>query len=389
MAENKITVASPPTTNDVVQETLAMMAALTGVITDYNRGSQIRTIMESVGAVVEQQSIGAQTLVLQAIATSAMTLFNIQPNPAIAAVGQVTFATGTGANPPPATQSVAIPAGTLVQTAGGVQFATTQQATLQPGATSVTVPVQAVTGGAGGNVAAGAIVQVISGLSYPLTITNANPTAGGIDAQSPSQGLSRLAAAIASISAGSPVAIANGVIGVKASGSAETVQYATVYEPWIAAGAGSGSTEAGFTVYIDNGAGAASAGLISAVKTKLDGNKQTGDMGLRDAGVPYGISAVQPIFANVAVSGSLNSLANTAVVSGAIAQAVQAYFTSLQFGISAEQAQLSALVSNAAIGALTSLDVTLAYASNPSTAVTAVTGLEFNRIVLQSLQISI
>lgn len=389
MAADEITVVSPPSTTDVTQQTLAMMAALTGVLTDYNQGSQVRTMVESFGGVIEQQGIGAQTLALQAIVVSALSLFKISPAGAVPAQGAVTFNTGTGSNPPPATQSVQIPAGTIVQTAGGVQFFTTEAATLQSGGTSISVNVQAVIGGSTGNVATGAIVQIVSGLTYPLVVSNAAPTAGGIDAQSASQGLSTLAAKIASLIAGSPVAIANGVIGVIAPGSQETVQYSTCYEPWVAAGTGAGSGVAGFTLYVDNGAGTASSALLAAVKVAIDGNQSKDADGLRPAGVPYSIDAVVPVYADVFVVGTVNSLANTAVVSGSTVTAVQSYFAGLQFGSPAEQSQLSALVSNAAIGALTSLTVTLAYAAASGTAVNEVTGLEYNRIILNNLSITL
>ena len=366
-----------------------MIAALSGVLTDYNKGSQIRTLMESVGAVVEQQGVGDQTLVLQGIATSALSLFKISPNQAVPSVGTVTFLTSTAQNPPPATQAVQIPAGTLVQTPGGVQFKTTQLAILPVGATSIAVPVQAVKGGSAGNVAAGAITQIISGLTYPLSVTNLAPAAGGIDAQSPSQGLSTLSAKIASLIKGSPVAIANGAIGVVASGSAEQVLYATCYEPWIAAGQGPGSTTAGWSLYVDNGSGAASSALLAAVKAYVDGNVKTGDTGNRPAGVPYQILAVQPVFATVLVAGVLSPLLASSPVSGAISAAVKGYFSALRFGDSAQQAQLAAQVANAALGALTSLSVTLSYTASPNTAVAAVTGLPFNRVILQSLIVNV
>jgi hypothetical protein len=380
----EVTVAAPPSTIDVLEQVLAMMAGLSGVATDYNKGSQLRTMVEAQGATIEQQGVGMQTLVLQALVVGAMTLFNIAPEAAIQSVGTVTFATSNLPNPPPATQAVQIPVGTLVQTAGGIQFETTEAGTLQAGASSIDIPVQAVNGGANGNVAAGAINQLISGLSYPLQVSNAAPTADGADQQSASQGLSLLASKIASLLIGSPVAIANGVAGISASGTSETVQFSTVYEPWIV----NNSNEAGFTVYIDNGSGSASANLIAAVQSYLNGNQQANQPGNRPSGVPYGVQAVQPVFANVVVSGSLNGLVSTAAVSGSMADAVQSYFA-LAFGEPAEQPQLSAAVSNAAVGSLTSLSVTLYYASNPTTAVSAVTGLPYNRVVLQNLEIDL
>lgn len=385
----QITVAAPPATADVLESVLAMMAALSGAPTDYNPGSQIRTMMESVGASIEQQGIGDLTLVTQGIAVGALSLFSISTAPAMQAVGVVTFSTSLAQNPPPATQAVQIPAGTIVQTAGGVQFQTTELVILPQGAISVTAPVQAVKGGSLGNVAIGAISQILTGLAYPLVVSNAAPTAGGSDAQSPSQSFSTLASKVASLVGGSPVSIANGAIGVAAAGSAERVVYATVYEPWIAAGNGPGSTTAGWSLYIDNGSGSASQALIAAVKSYVDGDAAQQLVGNRPSGVPYQILAVQPVFANVSVTASVNPLLTTAPVSGAIDTAIDAYFSGLQFGIPAEQPQISAQVSNAAAGALTSLSVQLFYAASPSAAVNEVSGLAFNRVVLSSLTIDL
>lgn len=389
MAAPQITVAAPPATADVVEAVLGMMAALSGAPTDYNPGSQIRTMIESVGASIEQQAIGDTALVTQGIATSALSLFSIETEAASPAIGVATFLTSLASNPPPATQAVQISKGTIVQTAGGIQFETTEVVILPQGATSVTAPIQALQGGTLGNVAGGSITQILSGLSYPLVVTNINPTDGGIDAQSPSQSFSTLAAKISSLVGGSPVSIANGAIGITASGSAERVVYATVYEPWIAAGTGPGSNVAGWDLYIDNGSGSASQALIAAVKAYVDGSATLQLPGNRPSGVPYQILAVQPIFADVSVIATVNSLLSTAPVSGAIGSSVDAYFASLGFGITAEQSQLSAQVANAAAGALTSLNVQLFYSTSPTTAVAEVSGAAFNRIVLNNLTISL
>lgn len=387
------TVAAPPSTQDVAATELAVMAATTGVATDFNQGSQIRTAAESVGAVVEQQGASVLALALQAIAYSAMGLFNITPKGAIASVGTVTMSTESGLLPPPATQAVQIPQGTLIQTQGGIQVVTTQLVTLNQGSGTINVPVQAVVPGAAGNVPAGSLTQLVSSLTYPLVVTNAAPLTNGTDAETPAQALARVAAKMSSVAGGSPVGIANSVIGVTASGTTETVRYSTVYEPWIAAGSGPGSGTAGFTLYIDNGSGAASAGLITAATNVLNGSQSGGQIGSRDAGMPYSVQAVQPIYASVSVVGALNSFGVQQTVINAITDAVDAYFASLQFCVDssqyAEQAVLAAQVANAAIGTLTSLQVTLAYAAASNVAVTAVSGLGYNRVVLQNLSVQV
>lgn len=382
----EITVAAPPNTNDVAQQLLSAMAALSGVLTDYNAGSQIRTISESVGAVVEQQSVAAQARALQALVYSAMTLFGITAGQAVASSGNVKFYTGA-----PATQAIDIPANTIVQTGGGIQFITTAAANYPAGATELTVPVQALVAGTTGNVPANSVTLLITGLAYPLSVTNVAPISGGTNAESPSSALSRLAAAVAALGLGSPVSVANAAIGVSVSG--ETVRYSTCYEPWLAAGSGAGSGTAGFSVYIDNGAGTASSGLIAAVQTTLNGNQASGEKGYRPSGVPYSVQAVSPVYANVSIGATLSSLAVSATVSGALATAVSGYFDLLQFCQSsanyAYQGALAAAVSNAALGLLTSISVSLYYTSASGVAVTVVSGLPYQRVILSALTVAV
>lgn len=383
------TVVAPPDTTTVAQQELASMAALSGVLTDYNIGSQVRTQAESIGAVAEIQGISSVALALQTIVFSAMSLVGVTQQGAISATGSAMFTTALN-NPPPATQSVAIPVGTLVQTIGGVQFATTTGVTLLSGSTSVFAPIQATQGGTLGNVPAGAIVQLITGLSYPLTITNTTPTSGGRNAQTPQDAMTQVAAVFSSLVGGSPVSVADAVIGVTATGTNETVLYSTCFEPWLLAAPGSpASNQAGFQVYIDNGQGTASAALISAATTKLNGNINTNTPAFRPSGVPYTVMPDIPVLANIVVSGSVVPFANAASVISNMTTAISGYFT-LPFGSPAEQGQLAAIAANSALGLLSSFDLYLIPANDPTqTPTTAVTGTLTQRVILNTLTMNI
>ncbi|MDE2233357.1 MAG: baseplate J/gp47 family protein [Patescibacteria group bacterium] len=389
------TVAAPPTTTTVASELLAAMAALSGVLTDYNPGSQIRTLSEAIGAVCEMEGIQANTLVFQGMVYGALALFNILPGLAIPSTVTLTFST-TPPSYPPVSQTVIVPAGTIVQTQGGIQFQTTTPVTLNSGSSSVNVAAQALTGGANTNVPAAAITQIVTGLNYPLFVTNSSPATGGADAQTLSQTLSIFSAKVASLPASSPVAIANAAIGVTASGTGETVVYSCLDEPWISAGSGAGSGVAGWNLYIDNGFGTASSGLIAAVNQVLGitvsgaTNAVSGAVQYRDAGVPYNIYAVSPVFADVYVTGVVNPSAASFVsaISGSIETAVSGYFT-LPFGTPAEQSQLSATISNAGLNSLSSLTVSL-YASGTITpALAEVSGTVTQRVLLNKLYLSL
>jgi hypothetical protein len=390
---NEPTIAAPPTTQDTAATLLASMAALSGVTTDYNSGSQIRTWAESVGAATETQGIWTRALVFQGMVYGAMALFQIVANQGNGASGLVTFMTSLLPTPPPATQNVTIPQNTIVQTSGGIQFVTTQAALLAAGSSSVTIPVVAVKTGVATNVPPGAVNTLVTGIPYPLFVTNTAALSGGADAETLSETLSRFASTVAALPASSPVAIANAAIGVTDPDTGERVMFSTLFEPWIAAGSGEASGTAGWQLYIDNGQGAATSGLIAAVIQKLgptvsgSTDAASGIVQYRDAGVPYGVFPVSPIYADVAISGTTISVTTESVVSGAMVQAVSGYF-SLPFGTPAEQAQIAAVVGNSAQGLLSSLAVSL-YASGTTDPLVLLQPMPISRVLLNSLSISL
>lgn len=387
------TVAAAPTAVQFASNLLAMMAALNGQATDYNQGSEVRTFSEANGLTVEQQGIGNVALSLQALAYGAMSLFGITQSQATAATGTVTFATSIPVSGAPAApQAVAIPSGALVQTAGGIQFATTSATVLSSGTSSVTVGIAATTAGTAGNVGSGAISGApLTPLGYPLYVINSAPTSGGANAGTQSLALAQFTAKAASLGRASPIAVANAAIGVIATGTGEVVVKASAFEPWIAAGSGAGSGTAGFTLYVDNGTGTASASLLAAVSEWITGNATTGQDGYRPIGVPFAVSAAVPVYADVAVTGVLlPGLLGSGTVDGAMTTGIQTYFNNLGLSPdSAYQPQVAAAAADAGLGAFSSLVVNLYYHAAPSTPVAVVSGATGTRVILNSLSTSI
>ena len=383
------TVAAPPTAVQAATNMLALMAGLSGVTTDYNSGSQVRTLVESVAAVLDMQGTGAVATVLQGMAYGAMGLFGITSGAATYATGSVIWATAfplSGA--PLATQPIGIPVGALVQTPGGITFSMLTSGLLVSGTSNVTLPAIAVQAGAAGNIAASGISgQPLTPVGYPLSVTNAAAFSGGQAAAQLSQTLALFSAKVGALGRASPYAIANAMVGLSVAGG-ETVQYSAVYEPWIAAGSGAGSGTAGFTIFVDNGTGSASSGLLAAASALATGNTVSGQAGYRPAGVPFGVSGVVPVNATVTVSGVLTpGFSNPAAASAAATSAVQAYFTGLPFNTPAVQPQIAAGVVNAALGYFNSITVSLFYASGGGS-VSVVSGSGFPwRVILTSLNL--
>jgi Baseplate J-like protein len=396
------TVASVPGVTETATGMLSLIAALTSVNADINKGSQVRTLAESIGAVAEEEGIAGQALALQALAYGAMNLFGISQAQATAATGIATFATSLPVSAAPVVpQAVAIPSGTLMQTGGGIQFATIANATLASGTSSVPVGIMATTAGSVGNVGSGAIASTpLTPLGYPLYVTNLAPTQGGIDAGTQSQALALFTAKAASLGLSSPVAIADAVIGVVSSGTGETVQFSSVYEPWISAGSGAGSGTAGFTLYVDNGTGTSSPSLIAAALAWITGNQTLGESGYRPAGVPFTVSGASPVYCSAAVSGILlPGLLSTGAVVTTVIASVESYFNSIGIAsgvgagpqttiTAAYQPQVAAVAADAGAGAFASLSVNLYY-SGSSTPVPLVSGGIGTRVILESLSVQI
>lgn len=378
---SSISVAAPPTIEETALSLLQWIFAGTDKVSDANIGSIVRTFSEAIGANNETEAISAQAQAFQALIYSAYSAFGISPLAATPSVGDVTFST-LGFSPLPSGVSVNIPSGTLVNTLTGIQFFTTAQATLVSGTTSVIVPVQSLQTGTITNVASGTITNIASALAYPLGVTNALPTAGGANAETPSQTLSRFTAYVDSLGLCSPIAIAGAVINV-AYGQ-ERVLYSTCYEPWIQQVLSSQTPVPGFQVFIDNGSGTASANLISTVNTFLSSG---GVAGYRPAGVPYSVHAVVPTCGQVVVTATAVNSSNASAIQTSISQAITVYFNSLQFAQVAQLTQLTATIATATVAQLSSLAIELLDHNNNvvNTLTPAVTG----RVILQSSTVTV
>ncbi len=379
-----ITVVSPPNTYQVAFDMMAAMAAQSGVVTDYNVGSQVSSLYEALGSPIEMQGTIGQALAFQALVYSAMSIFKIYPIGAIAANGSVTFSTGTGSSPPPAPYNITIPQGTIVQTNSGTQYQTTSTVILLAGQTSISATVTAINPGVTGNTGANTITNIPSSLPYFLFVTNPSALTNGENAEQPSQTLGRFIAKINSLGLATPVSIANAVIGVSVSGTTETVMYSTVYEPWIATGSVTG--QAGYYVYVDNGSGNASTALLDAVQTYLNGSFALNEPGFRPAGVPYEAAAVVPTDVNVTVTGVANNSTGIIGLEATVTTAINNFFATLQFGQTLLDGSIIAVVSNVVGGQVSTLNVVLTNSSG--TVITQAVPSDVGRVILSTLSVT-
>lgn len=179
------------------------------------------------------------------------------------------------------------------------------------------------------------------------------------------------------------VTVPNHIIYVRRNG--KTSWCNQCYEPWIdEVEMGDPTPTAGFQVWIDNGAGTASAGLVSTVSSYLSSGLPAG---FRPAGVPYSVNAVIPVLSSVVVvATSINPGLVPSITTG-ISQAITTYFNSLGFGDTAQITQLIAGIANVTFGQLSSLSVTLLNSIDQS--VQNVTAGPTNRIILLGSSVTV
>lgn len=375
------TVASPPSTATTALRLLAAQGAQTGVTSDFNKGSQVRTMAEGIGQVTEMQGISSEALAFQVMVYGAWSAFNITPISASYASVTIRFSIVQYGSTSSLTApyDIAIPAGTIVQTSGGIVFSTDADATLTSGSSYLDVVATAQSSGVASNVSAQTLTTLASSLGYPLYVTNLDAASGGAAAETPAQTMARFSAAVASVGGGTPLGVASAAVGV--TYGSETVKYATCYEPWLE----EGTSEAGFTVFVDNGSGSASTGLTAAVFSTLSGSSTTND-GYRPVGVPAAVSAVVPVYYNVSVTGTLKDSGNSTAVSDAVTTAIAAYESTLTFGDDVTIASLIGNIVNALTGYTSSLDIILMDSSN--TSVSSITVGKTSRAILNNLSVT-
>lgn len=201
----------PQTATDITAEAVATLLTATNQATNLNIGSNIRSILDAVGAecALIEQEITDQ--VQQAILNVGYQIWEITPLPAVASVYQLQF-TNTTANPVPVAQGTTI----------GIQ----NSSLLWSLQTPITIPAQL--GGTPGSITANGIcnvsgsqtnvpVNTISVLTNPISgvsVTNSSAQAivPGADAETQSQTQARLANKKASVHRGDNNAIEVGAL---------------------------------------------------------------------------------------------------------------------------------------------------------------------------------
>ena len=296
---------------------------------DLTTGSVLRAILEANASI----ALWLQWLIVQVLAqTRAATStgsdldtwvadFSLARLPGQAALTSVIFSRITLG------LAASIPVGTQVKTADGTQTfavladpaqptysAATASYAVAPTTQSIGLSVQALAAGLAGNVQSGAISLLATAIPGIDAVTNPNPAAGGLDAETDAALRARFANFIDSRSRATPAAIAFAIDSLQ-----QGLQY-VLSENTDASGA---ARPGFFTVTVDDGSGAPPATLLAAVSAAVDK--------VRPVGTQFAVQPPAVLLANVTLTITA-AAADKPAAQAAVAAAISVYVASLPIG---------------------------------------------------------
>jgi uncharacterized phage protein gp47/JayE len=183
------------------------------------------------------------------------------------------------------------------------------------GAASISVPVTAVVAGSAGNVQAGTISLIAAAIPGVDTVTNAAPTAGGLDSESDAALRARFSAYLASLFKATTAAVGYAVATVQ-----QGLQY-TIRENVTQSGA---ALPGCFVVTIDDGTGAPPTSLLTAVANAIEA--------VRPIGSTWTVVPPAVTTANVSLTIVTAPTAVYATVQAQVSAALTSYVNSLPVG---------------------------------------------------------
>ena len=341
----------------LVQNAAASVQASSTQLLDLTVGSALRAILEanaSLGLWMQWLIVQVMQVTRAATSTGAdldswIADFGVTRLPAVAATGTVVFSRYTALN------AATVPVGTLVRTQDGSQtFAVTASPmiaayspvqagyVLAPGIATVSVPVAAEVAGQAGNVLAGTVGLIVTPTSGIDTVTNPSAFSGGIDVESDAAVRSRFQGFLSSRAQATAQAVAYAVAGVQ---QGLTYVIEENVDP-------SGAVRPGnFVVTVDDGSGAPSSVLLSAVSQAVSA--------VRPVGTTFSVQGPSVLSAAVAMTLTLSpGIDHTASVA-AVTAAVQAYVNRQPVGAALALTRLAQLAYDAVPQITNVTDVTI------------------------------
>lgn len=271
---------------DIYEDCKAWIIAHQDRVTDFSEGSVISSEIEAFARELALLYSEARAGFSEVLMKLPYSIFNLEKNPAQYAIGQETFSRVD------TTVAVTVAVGTQVATAGGVVYETTEEGVISIGSASITLPIRALEKGKNGNVPAGTITVLVSGITGVDSVVNASNVGGGVNEETEVEYYSRFRSYLLGLARSNKYGLISGALLNEALRSASIVEH---FPP-----------KSGFynlTLYLDDGSGTVSNTTIAEVKQVIDGDGTAQFEGYRACGI--NIDYLAPTSVPVNVTGTV------------------------------------------------------------------------------------
>lgn len=299
----------------------AYIIAHQSIVSDFTEGSVISSEIEAFSRELALLYSEARSGFSGVLTKLPYSIFGITRHPAQYATGSVRFTRLLSSG------VLMIPQGTQVATPGGVIFETTEAVEIEDGDTTVDSAVRAVEIGSSGNVPAGTVTVLISGIVGVDSVLNTAAIGGGVNAETDAEYLARFRAYLLGLSRSNRNGIITGAL------LNENLRSASIVENF--------PPRAGLynlDLYLDDGNGTVSDLIIEAVKAVIDGDGSLANPGYRAAGINVAYSA--PTVVPINVTGTVYVTYSVSEAKTIIDAAITSYINAHIIGQDLVRAQL-------------------------------------------------
>lgn len=283
-------------------------------ITDFNEGSIIRTIFESISSIIEEIYVDARIGFSSNLKECITSIFDFKKKDGVKATVQVKF----GRNKASETIS-RIPSGTKISDGSHI-FITGQIATIPQNETeSNLVYAQAEKIGVDYNVNEGSINNIDSPISDEIvSVTNPNKATGGADDESDTNHLIRFKNYINGLQGNNIYGMKNGILSIEGVRSVGIEEHFPPENDIYNA-----------TVYIDDGSGNLTESLKEKIETVINGNETLEHPGLKAAGIQINVKPATQVLIKISAKVTIYRV-DTSQARYNIENTLKTYINSLQ-----------------------------------------------------------
>nr|WP_315442763.1 baseplate J/gp47 family protein [uncultured Treponema sp.] len=301
--------------DEIMAGATANMIAKQDKITDFNEGSIIHTILDTVSRIAERMYVAIRQGYNELLVLIPYSLFGFERKNGFHASGKVIFKRSVALS----AQSI-VPKGTRVS-GGGYSFTTTEAAIIPVGGTE-SAAVEVVADKAGRAFVAAGVINTIDSVvpADVVEVTNPYVLSGGTDQETDAEYKERFRIYINGLSGTNSYAIKSAALSVNAVRSVSTQNHKPPYKNLY-----------NMSIYVDDGSGGATEETIEAVRRAIEGDDTEANPGHLAPGINIRVLSPTAIPVVIEMDASIYSIDTDEAREG-IRSVVSSYINGLTIG---------------------------------------------------------